>query len=128
MKNIQLRRGNNVYHNEELKTIDCIAPGHVILLEDRIMIDSEEALGQWVDLDNIEFIPLTISELLKLGFSEFGSPDRYQISFENNKSFMVSFAECRNVWTWQGVELKHVHQLQNLIFAILQEEISYETN
>lgn len=35
MKNNQLRRENYVLLNGKIKTIDCIAPGHVILLEDR---------------------------------------------------------------------------------------------
>lgn len=124
MKNIQLRRGNNVYHNEELKTIDCIAPGHVIFLEDR---KGNDDFGQWVDLDEVEFIPLNEEWLLKFGFvkKEIG----YSKLTEMEQCFLISFGKHTSV---NGIkfnnEIKYVHQLQNLIFAILQEEISYETN
>lgn len=119
MKNIQLRRGNNVYHNEELKTIDCIAPGHVIFLEDR---KGNDDFGQWVDLDEVEFIPLNEERLLKFGFvkKEIG----YSKLTEMEQCFLISFGKHTSV---NGIkfnnEIKYVHQLQNLIFAILQEEI-----
>ena len=119
MKNIQLRRGNNVYHNEELKTIDCISPGHVIFLEDR---KGNDDFGQWVDLDEVEFIPLNEEWLLKFGFvkKEIG----YSKLTEMEQCFLISFGKHTSV---NGIkfnnEIKYVHQLQNLIFAILQEEI-----
>jgi len=90
MKNRQLMRLNLVSHKGQVKTIDCISPGQVILLEDR---NTEESFGGWVDLDEIEFIELTEEFLLKFGFK-----NRIDINppFRNYKNIFVknSFLFC----------------------------------
>lgn len=70
---------------------------------------------------------LTEEWLIKFGFTEFGSKDRMVVN-NNGRSLAVEFAECRNLWLWQGIELKYVHQLQNLFFALTGEELTYKNN
>ena len=124
MKNTQLRRGNKVLHNRIEKTIDCISPGYVILLEDRKGTDD---FGQWVDLDEVEFIPLTEEWLLKFGFKI----DETYVS-EQNPYLDYIKDEVRISMPYFSfeygdgafMELNYVYQLQNLYFSLTARELT----
>lgn len=127
MKNRELKRLNLVLHNGRVKTIDCIAPGQVILLEDR---KTEESFGGWVDLDEIEFIPLTEEWLIKLGLikNEDDEFKKYSIHLEDRSTDEYSRdvnKEDFGVWICDLYirEVRFVHELQNLFFSIFNEEL-----
>ena len=134
MKNTQLRRGNKVLHNGIEKTIDCISPGYVILLEDRKGTDD---FGQWVNLDEVEFIPLTEEWLLKFGFSfkedDLGFYFKWELKDDKKEfGFYVPGDEHPHRYKyycggWNG-EIKYVHQLQNLYFALTGTELELKVN
>ena len=119
MKNRQLMRLNKVLHKGEARTVDCISPGNVSFLEDR---HGEDKWGKWIDLDDVEFIPLTEEWLLMFGFvkDEEGwiyieiKDNSFGMNYENNKW---------NFYWFHNVPLDHVHQLQNLYFALVGEEL-----
>ena len=125
MKNTQLRRGNKVLHNGIEKTIDCISPGYVMLLEDRKRTDD---FGQWVNLDEVEFIPLTEEWLLKFGLEKLDI-DLYKIDNEYfilffNETYYIADEDWKNKKRIIGKGLIYVHQLQNLYFALTGEELT----
>ena len=66
-------------------------------------------------------IPLTEEWLVKFGFEKikentYSAPVVSFLIYTNQKKYAVSF--------WQGNELEHVHQLQNLYFALVGEELT----
>jgi hypothetical protein len=72
----------------------------------------------------IEPIPLTEEWLLKFGLKKDTQINGYdmEIYFHKNK-WGLNIAECPNESAGFWVELKHVHQLQNLYFALTGEEL-----
>ena len=122
MKNTQLRRGNKVLHNGIEKTIDCISPGYVIFFEDRKETDD---FGQWVDLDEVKFIPINEKRLLELGFTKLDNT-KNGIGTDNNE-YWIEFVIDRIFFFIAdippSVSVKHIHQVQNLYFALTNEEL-----
>jgi len=77
--------------------------------------------SSWTSLDILEPIPLTEEWLLKFGFESNPYEDRYEkgeIYVECNKT--KGFTE---LWLSGFPHIKHVHQLQNLYFALTGEEL-----
>lgn len=98
-RNRGLQRLNKVMHNGVIKTVDCISPGFVSLVED---VDGDK-FGPWVDLDEIEFIRLDKSHLKSIEGSF------YEVDTRSNT--------CFGVWLKEGcvwVLLEYLHQLQNM--------------
>lgn len=78
------------------------------------------------DIDTLKPIPLTEDWLLKFGF-EFinevcGYADRLHIIYQTKDAF-IFHPFCTNDKYCQ-IEIKHVHQLQNLYFALTSEELT----
>lgn len=121
LKSTQLRRYNRVLHNGIEKTIECIAPAGVMFRED---CPDENTFGQWVDLDEIEFIPLTDKYKLKLGFKLINRADYINTDFDRWVYFDFEleddFYRCDN-----EIELKFVHDLQNLYFGLKKEDLQF---
>ena len=126
MKNTQLRRGNKVLHNGIEKTIDCISPGYVILLEDRKGTDD---FGQWVNLDEVEFIPLTEEWLI----------EKMKFHKQNNQIYSIGLKLFISWWNTNSIEIdingevliincKYVHELQNIYFALTGEELELKVD
>jgi hypothetical protein len=129
----ELRIGN--YVNE--KDVDFNEAG--------VFFDGNKTIVQ-VDIDilhrvfgenpcHFERIPLTEDILLKCGFSECESkiidnPDMLSIQisnnetldFEDNEFFLAGISSHRVVSLWNCT--KHLHQLQNLYFALTGEELT----
>ncbi len=124
MKNRQLMRLNKVSHNGIIKTVDCISPGYISFLEDT---KNENEFGFWVDLDDVSFIPLTEEILLKCGFIESSKHD-----FKLMLKICGINLYCRFNTEWYfelegiylGAKPKHLHELQNLYFALLGSELT----
>jgi len=72
-------------------------------------------------MTNCKPIPLTEEWLLKFGFISNSYQDRYENDFihvecDKTKGFT-------NLWIDRMPHIKHVHQLQNLYFALTQKEL-----
>jgi hypothetical protein len=70
-------------------------------------------------------IPLTEEWLVKLGATKFPSgKNKWQIGDKSTR--LLEYLDCRQVFidVASSTELKHVHQLQNLYFALTGEELS----
>ena len=70
------------------------------------------------DTDIFEPIPITEDWLLKCGFEK----DEYEMFVFNRK---VIYKKNDNTFHFYGcdIEIKHIHQLQNLYFALTGEEL-----
>lgn len=108
MKANELRLGNYIYCLDELSIVD---------IESLEMINDK--FGWWYP------IPLTEEWLKKFGFEE----NSYSWT-KLQKLKHVGFAtvkivkQGKNRLIYNGLNIKHVHQLQNLYFALTGEELT----
>lgn len=116
MKANELRIGNLVRNNmngEILKPCDVLCDG--------INTDNYEGLNYGF----IEPIPLTEEWLLKFGFEKQHNEEDFDYWFKNDflNDIIWEHSEgfCHNLN--YGGDIKHVHQLQNLYFALTNEEL-----
>lgn len=122
MKSTEIRIGNlfiEKYSNDIMKVIE--------LTETNIIFDGVQ-LGKW----QAQSIPLTEDWLLKLGFehdrNEYWMIEHEYIHFLifvnsiNKMIYHFTDVERRQYHTTK--EIKHVHQLQNLYFALTDEELT----
>jgi hypothetical protein len=117
MNVVELRIGNYIQHIED-KTMSSID----------MFYGSEIYIDEWgcgtTELKECEPIPLTEEWLLKFGFKKYGKTELFK-----KNSFTLKFWDNKLYWNdyrWSSNELKHVHQLQNLYFAITREELEYK--
>lgn len=132
MKNTQLRNGNKVLHDRKVKTIDGVVRGHVCFVEEVTKQFEQDVYGPWVDLDEVEFVPLSDEILLKCGFVE-DEPyleltvnnlitlDWYQYIFDPENKFGICAKHQRS-----SLDIKYLHQLQNLYFSLTNKELNTE--
>lgn len=134
MKNTQLRTGNLVISNGVDRTIDAVSRGHVCFTED---IPNEKSYGEWISLDEVEFIPINEKYLSELGFVSSGC-GYWDIELETN--LVLSYYICirindgpqycgmsnknTNIDLHRFPHIKYVHQLQNLYFIWKNEELT----
>jgi hypothetical protein len=121
MKSTELRIGNllrDKVSKTELKVIELTENNIITKVIDRSKFPLKDGWG-------IEPIPLNEEWLLKFGFEEqvndYYSKNEYKISFNDDLTkFYFLFFE---IGDWYK-ELEHVHQLQNLYFALTNEELT----
>jgi hypothetical protein len=128
MKANELRIGNLLFDRGDkilrLDYWDFMKPAQ------RMFLGDSEVHPLTEDLEYCKPIPLTEEWLLKFGFKwkqikdlssyTLSKLELYRYSSNNNKIFF-EYAEGE-------VELKYVHQLQNLYFALTGEELTYGGN
>ena len=80
----------------------------------------ELRIGNWIK-DGHEFnpIPLTEEWLLKFGFKKISEIGDY-----SNGNMTVILAISNKIYTLKRKRINHVHQLQNLYFALTGEELT----
>jgi hypothetical protein len=95
-----------------------------------IMCDGASTIfNECIPYDDIEPIPLTKEWLLKLGFKK--------MEWNRPTSYYLDFGFCDIFYNYEGIvemhvadveiylhHIKHVHQLQNLYFALTGEELA----
>ena len=124
MKTQDLRIGNYVNHicNDELVT-DVIADVGYHLLSSPKSITSRKDSDV---IKELKPIPLTEEWLLKFGFVNDGysewMKDRYTLDCEYTDKGVYNFVIDNR--TYLDIDIKHVHQLQNLYFALTGEELT----
>jgi hypothetical protein len=112
MKANELRIGNYVTAVDNIQTVSAIMSN----CEDKYIFSKEHYCG--ILLTDLEPIPLTEEWLLKFGFEYRKDTDCYHYyNFILNKLFVMMDIDIH-------VYIKHVHQLQNLYFALTQEELT----
>jgi len=135
MKAQELRIGNLVNYGVNIVPIKSIHTESVLKDEVRIYVELNEKLQNYcLDITEIEPIPLTEEWLLKFGFEKIKDFNVY-INVWGLKGFMVSLGEYINIhvdWADDGADNYHsivvyeelyVHTLQNLYFALTNEEL-----
>jgi hypothetical protein len=118
MKATELRIGNYVNNKERLDVVTC--------LEYVTFEDITNVRGQYYEVFIPEPIPLTEEWLLKFGF------ESDEIEWWNG---ILSIGICKEGLRYLptekinfrvGIVLQYVHQLQNLYFALTNEELTNE--
>ena len=123
----ELRIGNWVF-SKETNNIQKITG----LTEDIPFIDS--ITFDYQNYDEIEPIPLTEEWLLKFGFEKDGynCEKPFFFYFEKNgiriNNYYGYFLDNPNERVGKRLFIKHVHQLQNLYFALTGEELTIKEN
>ena len=127
MKANEFRINNLVYYNGNNNEIGVITSIQTTVLK-QCYIYLNNRINNVLDLDLIKQIPLTEEWLIKLGFEEdknqsfyFYKHNYYDIYIRIFKGGAISFLMVNDY-----IELKSVHQLQNLYFALTNKELKYE--
>lgn len=134
MKANELRIGNWVKHNPSgwsYRNDDGVISNYGKFNEDCFQWEDTDwyALSECtLDIDLIEPIPLTEEWLLKFGFDEDGEQFNFKgLSIEligdDGRWCLYMLDEYHNVESSIAL-FKHVHQLQNLYFALTGEELT----
>ena len=95
-------------------------------------VNTECVFGQ--HYGEVDPIPLTEEWLLKFGFISNPYMDRYEIKLISSGFFHIECDKTKGILQlWceqlpQAIFIKHVHQLQNLYFALTGEELTYGGN
>jgi hypothetical protein len=136
MKAQDLRIGNLVYfNNNNIGTITEIKSS--LISEPSFLIGINNRIDIYYDIDNLKFVPLTEEILLKCGFSTTDYKSGY-IGIDHKAGGIITdfvltyplvIGEFQKHFIWEHSkfkynELKYVHQLQNIFFALTNEELT----
>lgn len=125
MKTQELRIRNLIKHTNEVLEVECIHPSYGINF---IFFE-----GGWGDygmvcddykLQDLEPIPLTEDWLVRMGFEIKTASVTHNHTFIKG-DFIIN-NPLRGNMTYEHIKLKHVHQLQNLYFALTGEELTFK--
>jgi hypothetical protein len=123
MKANELRLGNIVKFS--------YLQGTILTIKDNVCEVIADTIIAKLDYDDIEPITLTEEWLLKFGFktSAWDNHSTYRKMIGNN-DYTIVFDEYSNTMIGDIMikEIKYVHQLQNLYFALIGEELSVKTD
>lgn len=117
----ELRIGNLFFYGKRLAEISCIFRTHFNCEEHSTRI----SFGNSIQC-NFEPIPLTEEWLLKFGFEKRGVNRTrwtfWKIDLVEDEKGIYSFDESRIY-----IDIKYVHQLQNIYFALTGEELTFKS-
>lgn len=119
MKAEELRIGNFIMDS------DTDRIGHVVRLSKKKVSVKLEHSTLWQDIDEFEPIPLSEEVLLKCGFEE----DETHVSEDHpwaiwvKNDVVISLPYFKFSFESTDVEIKYLHHLQNLIYALTGEEL-----
>ena len=116
----ELRIGNYIFYKNEIFEVDAISKSHTYLLKGKnIVKTTPECLNP---------IPLTEKILLKFGFEKQHNEDDFDYWFKKGfcDDILWEHSEgfCHSLN--YGGDIKYVHQLQNLYFALTGEELTFK--
>lgn len=129
MKASELRIDNLVFDiHETLSKIKCIDTTHGI---GYLCYWNSGALYEENEIDISEFTPIPLTEewLVRLGFEMFGDDTGGHIDINYSIELQIDISKNESTFssiydTIEGPEIKYVHQLQNLYFALVQKELT----
>ena len=94
---------------------------------DKCVVKHKSGIVKYL-IEDLEPIPLTEEWLLKFGFEKQHNEEDFDYWFKNDFSNDIIWEHsegfCHNLN--YGGDIKYVHQLQNLYFALTNEELTYE--
>jgi hypothetical protein len=133
MKANELRIGNLIKFSED-GTIFTVGS-----IEEKGFSVQNDEETTWIEAEEFEPIPLTEEWLLKFGFHKKDAEWYLHPCFElkiivfNKGEFNGVMFYTRNIHTdftpiYSTTHMNHVHQLQNLYFALTGEELTYGGN
>ena len=116
----EIRLGNKILHEGKIYTVDA-----------KMMYAFFTGKTDY-DIDNFEAIPLTEEWLLKLGFKKNAEYKYFVKEIRPSKEFILDFSTQSNNWflcdTDVDTNIKYVHQLQNLYFALTEKELELKVD
>jgi hypothetical protein len=115
MNEKDLRLGNTVNHHGQEYTVRAIGKGNAT-------IAIEGYKSERVSIKSISPIPLTKEWLVKFGFDKKGHREGLSIILENTLGYKNGRTYFKS-WCILESQPKHVHQLQNLYFALTGQEL-----
>ena len=74
----------------------------------------------YVQHEDVEPIPLTEEWLVKFGFER----NKLNNGWKGMKVYLSQYSNDKRIWYDNELDLKSVHQLQNLYFALTGEELT----
>lgn len=105
--------------------------GNYVKTDNDLVIKSYSPEGLYNILKNIDEykpIPLTEEWLLKFGFVSNPYEDRYELRREYHIYIEIDKTKgFTEIWCEKYPIIKHVHQLQNLYFALTGEELTFKS-
>lgn len=142
MKTSELRIGNIICDGIFIYLINCIEiniiQAEILEIHKYSKAKTEDFYKQGqcysLNIENIEPIPLTEEWLLKFGFKKEGDLNWWSVPKESNYK-AHHLMKMKNAWTWfidfddtgDNTHLvagfNYVHQLQNLYFALTENEL-----
>lgn len=130
METNELRRGNLVNTNNEIMTVDTVGVNSVTYIKETNRHGL--LIHPFSEIKEVKPIPLTEEWLIKCGFSvtdENYAGKIYHIvkvgQFLNDDLMLVLWlrGEREGMIFRKSMQIKHLHQLQNLYFALTGEEL-----
>jgi hypothetical protein len=115
MKETELRLGNSINLHGEECTVRAIGKGN-------ITIGAEGYKSERVSINSIKPIPLTEEWLVKFGFSRRENIHK-KGKFKIIGGIAIFGIKQTKAFYYKDIQLKHVHQLQNLYFALTNKEL-----
>lgn len=116
----ELRIGNYLYYRDKESFLEVVSLGSRFeTINERGLLYGSD------DIEEYKPIPLTEEILLKCGF-EYSSKDWLELKYKNlifntDRSVNMSVVYLNTCNDW--LEIKHLHQLQNLYFALTGKEL-----
>jgi len=114
---------------KNLITTDFHGIGEISAIGDQTILYSRNYNS--INIDLIKPIPLTEEWLLKFGIKDYeiilDNESIIEISIHNSSFWIGGELACISKHGFQGNNLKYVHQLQNLYFALTQKELILKT-
>ena len=131
MRAEELRIGNLVYYNGNKNEIGVVT-GMQSTATKQCYIYLNNRVNNTLDLDLIKKIPLTEEWLLKFGFEYNNYPDSLTLnvlSFGSLNAYSISKdltigLSTQSRYMFGTTKIKHVHELQNLYFALTNNELT----
>lgn len=128
MKQSELRLGNYATDNIQTGII-------TVFNNDTCVLKHKSGIVK-CKVSNLNSIPLTEEWLLKFGFITFDSKQIYNewfLNFDGILKYKIFHSKYTGVEEFtmphsdKPIKLKHVHQLQNLYFALTGEELTFKS-
>ncbi len=114
MRANELRIGNIIRFSEDgtIFTVDSIE-------QQGLSVQNEKEIA-WINLDEFEPIPITADWLFRFRFVYYP----HLSEFHGKNMIFHNWIKDRGYISWGSTQIKYVHQLQNLYFALTGEELT----
>jgi hypothetical protein len=123
MKSNELRIGNYVLFNKSNNEIGCITSVETFV-SNQFKVGFDNRIDIKYYDDEIKPIPLTEEWLLKFGFRIGKTEEYYELEFVEMFGYDNEDWNFKYLGNLIKLDLKYVHSLQNLYFALTGEELT----